>query len=278
MDLLITSKLALSWCDLSVRGLGNSEDVVFHTDMGSILAPWTTTKAKKAAAARVKAKSVTESGHQPDHMSWNDQMARPGKGEPGLRPGERYLLKDFSGLLRPGEMMLVVGRPGSGCSTFLKTLAGLTGAYAGVDGDVLYGDTPANSKAFKPFSSLVCYSSEEDDHDPNLTVGRTLDFATRNLLVSPSARPIRRDGRASSDEEYRVENKTSLLRTFAIEHTHDTKVGNQYVRGVSGEYRHVQADHRWRTSKGLTRRGARGKRIHILLGQRHTRSRRQHGS
>ena len=174
--------------------------------------------------------------------------------------------------------MLVVGRPGSGCSTFLKTLAGLTGAYAGVDGEVLYGDTPANSKAFKPFSSLVCYSSEEDDHDPNLTVGRTLDFATRNLLVNRSVRPAGPDGLALSDEEYLAGKKTDLLQKFAIEHTHNTKVGNQYVRGVSGEYPIVQADQRWRTSEGLPRRGAFSKCFDILLGQRHTRPRRQHGS
>lgn len=36
------------------------------------------------------------------------------------------ILRDFHGLVRSGEMLLVLGRPGSGCSTFLKTLAGET--------------------------------------------------------------------------------------------------------------------------------------------------------
>lgn len=36
------------------------------------------------------------------------------------------ILSDIEGLIRPGEMLLVLGRPGSGCSTFLKTLAGET--------------------------------------------------------------------------------------------------------------------------------------------------------
>ena len=37
---------------------------------------------------------------------------------------KRHIIQDFEGIIRPGEMLLVLGRPGSGCSTFLKTLAG----------------------------------------------------------------------------------------------------------------------------------------------------------
>lgn len=36
------------------------------------------------------------------------------------------ILRDFSGLVRSGEMLLVLGRPSSGCTTLLKTLAGQT--------------------------------------------------------------------------------------------------------------------------------------------------------
>ena len=34
------------------------------------------------------------------------------------------ILRDFEGLLRSGEMLLMLGQPRSGCSTLLKTLAG----------------------------------------------------------------------------------------------------------------------------------------------------------
>jgi ABC-type glutathione transport system ATPase component len=34
------------------------------------------------------------------------------------------ILRDFDGLVRSGEMLVVLGPPGSGCSTFLKTIAG----------------------------------------------------------------------------------------------------------------------------------------------------------
>ena len=34
------------------------------------------------------------------------------------------ILKSFDGITKSGELLLVLGRPGSGCSTFLKTIAG----------------------------------------------------------------------------------------------------------------------------------------------------------
>lgn len=37
---------------------------------------------------------------------------------------KRRILKDFNGLVKKGELLLVLGRPGSGCSTMLKTITG----------------------------------------------------------------------------------------------------------------------------------------------------------
>lgn len=39
------------------------------------------------------------------------------------------ILRDFEGVVRSGEMLVVLGRPGSGCSTFLKTVAGETHGF-----------------------------------------------------------------------------------------------------------------------------------------------------
>ncbi|KAG5989133.1 hypothetical protein E4U54_004427, partial [Claviceps lovelessii] len=42
------------------------------------------------------------------------------------------ILRSFDGLVRKGEMLVVLGPPGSGCSTFLKTIAGeMNGIYTG---------------------------------------------------------------------------------------------------------------------------------------------------
>jgi ATP-binding cassette subfamily G (WHITE) protein 2 (PDR) len=45
-----------------------------------------------------------------------------------LGVGQRriQILRDFDGVLNSGDMLMVLGPPGSGCSTFLKTLSGET--------------------------------------------------------------------------------------------------------------------------------------------------------
>lgn len=40
-------------------------------------------------------------------------------------------------------MVLVLGRPGSGCTTFLKTIATQTESYESVQGQILYGGLSA---------------------------------------------------------------------------------------------------------------------------------------
>jgi len=48
-----------------------------------------------------------------------------------LGVGQRRIeiLKDFDGLVHSGEMLVVLGPPGSGCSTFLKTITGETHGF-----------------------------------------------------------------------------------------------------------------------------------------------------
>ena len=53
------------------------------------------------------------------------------------------ILRGFEGVVSSGEMLLVLGRPGSGCTTFLKTLAGHThGLYVDKSSRINYqGET-----------------------------------------------------------------------------------------------------------------------------------------
>lgn len=44
-------------------------------------------------------------------------------------------------------MLLVLGRPGSGCSTFLKVIGNQRYGYESIDGDVLYGGTDSGAMA-----------------------------------------------------------------------------------------------------------------------------------
>lgn len=233
--------LPLAYDHLSVRGSGGADDVTYAPTVGGIIAPWTNIKYAKKKARLAEARLAAEEkgggqdGARGEDMYFKDGDKVPKKGEPGLRKGERYLLRDFSGCVKSGEMMLVVGRPGSGCTTFLKALAGLHNGYAGVEGEVRYGSMEGD-KAIKPYRSDVIFNSEEDVHDPNLLVGWTLDFAMRMNTPAPEARLTNENGDVMTPAEYQNKTKQELMKVFGLEHTHDTKVGDQYVRGVSGAY------------------------------------------
>lgn len=54
--------------------------------------------------------------------------------------------------------MLVLGRPGSGCTTFLKTVANKRGSFKRVDGDVFYGNMSA--KEAEHYRGIVLYNNE----------------------------------------------------------------------------------------------------------------------
>ncbi|KAF2266390.1 ABC drug exporter AtrF [Lojkania enalia] len=132
----------------------------------------------------------------------------------------RTLIHDFSGVVRDGEMMLVLGRPGSGCSTFLKAIANDRGGYAAVTGDVSYGGISAE-KQRKYFRGEVNYNPEDDTHFAALNVWQTLYFALMNKTKKNEKGEIRIILEA-------------LLKMFGISHTKYTPVGDEFVRGVSG--------------------------------------------
>jgi ABC-type multidrug transport system fused ATPase/permease subunit len=51
---------------------------------------------------------------------------------------EKTILHGIDGVVREGQMLLVLGRPGSGCTTLLKSLAGFTEEYHRWNGSVRY--------------------------------------------------------------------------------------------------------------------------------------------
>ncbi|KAG8863780.1 hypothetical protein FRB96_007617 [Tulasnella sp. 330] len=225
--------LSLSFKNLSVRGLGGvSGDVMYGATVGSSFNPTSGRRDKKRALQLAAAKEIHQSVDPEARLRKDDageKQVNSGN-DTALKAGERYLIHDFSGVVKAGEMLLVVGRPGSGCTTFLKAVSGITQGYAGVDGEVKYGNM--TQRDIKPYKSQVIFNSEDDIHFPSLLVGQTLDFALRNN--TPRVRPPTEDGKHLTEEEYQEKERADLLRIFGLEHTIDTKVGNAYVRGVSG--------------------------------------------
>ncbi|KAI4118193.1 MAG: hypothetical protein LQ345_001713 [Seirophora villosa] len=144
------------------------------------------------------------------------------------KPPIRTILNDFSGCVRPGEMLLVLGRPGAGCSTFLKVLANQRFGFESIDGDVTYGGSEAKEMA-KNYRGEIVYNPEDDLHYATLSVRRTLEFA---LKTRTPGKASRNEGESRAD--YVKEFLRVVAKLFWIEHTLGTKVGDEFVRGVSG--------------------------------------------
>ncbi|CCE65639.1 hypothetical protein TPHA_0M00640 [Tetrapisispora phaffii CBS 4417] len=139
----------------------------------------------------------------------------------------RSILNNVNLLAEPGEMVLVLGRPGAGCSSFLKTAAGEIDQFAGgVVGDISYDGIP-QEEMMKKFKSDVIYNGELDVHFPYLTVKQTLDFAIACKI------PAKRVDNVPK-EDYIAAVRDLYATIFGLRHTYQTFVGNDFVRGVSG--------------------------------------------
>lgn len=138
------------------------------------------------------------------------------------------LLHHSSGILKPGEMLLVLGRPGSGCSTVLRAITSKNHTNVSSSGKILYGGFSADDINRK-YRGEVVFVDEEDTHFPTLTVGQTLEFALRNKVPHRSRRL-----KGESRQQFIETCIDVMLKMFGMSHVRDTIVGDQAVRGVSG--------------------------------------------
>ena len=77
------------------------------------------------------------------------------------------------------------------------------------------------------FRGEVIYNAETDVHFPQLTVGDTLGFAAL-------ARAPRNRMPGITREQYAEHMRDVIMAIFGLTHTVNTKVGNDFIRGVSG--------------------------------------------
>lgn len=132
----------------------------------------------------------------------------------------RKIIADFSGLVKPGEMLFVLGRPGSGCSTFLRTAANRSALH--VTGKLSFANIAAPEFG-KLHRRETIYLPEEDRHVAALSVGETIRFVLRMSL------PLK-----LRSNELIEELVTVMGKMFGLEHVLDTPVGGQFFPGVSG--------------------------------------------
>lgn len=139
---------------------------------------------------------------------------------------EVTILHDNDGFCKPGEMLIVLGRPNAGTSTLLRVLSNMRAAYTSVQGDVTYGGIDAQEFG-KYFKGEVCYNEEEDLHYPTLTTEETLRFALKTKTPA-----TRLPGESKTDF---IENLLYMLgNMLGLTKQMKTMVGDAFIRGLSG--------------------------------------------
>lgn len=138
----------------------------------------------------------------------------------------KTIIDSSFGCVKPGEMLLVLGRPGAGCTSLLNILSNRRLGYSEVEGQVSFGTM--NHQEAEQYRGQIVMNTEEEIFFPALTVKDTIDFATR--LKVPHYLP----SGVKDAAEYAQINEGFFLTAMGIEHTKDTRVGDAYIRGVSG--------------------------------------------
>ncbi|KAG0380213.1 hypothetical protein BGX24_009550 [Mortierella sp. AD032] len=139
----------------------------------------------------------------------------------------KTILYPMDGCCQEGEMILVLGRPGSGCSTLLRVLANEHKNYKKVLGEVTYNDLSSETVA-KHYKGEVLYNQEDDFHYPTLTVRQTLETAIK--AKTPRARLPEMERR----KDFRDMFLDVLTKMYGLTRQKETLVGNAFIRGLSG--------------------------------------------
>jgi ATP-binding cassette subfamily G (WHITE) protein 2 len=128
----------------------------------------------------------------------------------------KRILREISGVMKPG-MNAILGPSGSGKTSLLDILAGRK-ETGDLDGLVLLDGAPLP----KDFRCLSGYVVQDDIVMGTLTVRENLNFSASLRLPGSTTQ---QEKRAKVD---------AVLADLAIAHVADTKVGNEFIRGVSG--------------------------------------------
>ena len=78
----------------------------------------------------------------------------------GKRPRRIEILRGFEGIVESGEMLIVLGPPGSGCSSFLKTITGDTHGFVVDENSYLNYQGIRATQMHKYFRGEAIYNAE----------------------------------------------------------------------------------------------------------------------
>ena len=129
---------------------------------------------------------------------------------------EKEILKGLSGTVKSGEVLAIVGPSGAG-KTMLMNMFSLTPGPGKREGRVTLNSQDLNLKIFRSHFSVV---PQQDNHWAYLTPREAITMATEL------------QHQYSHDEKMHVVD--SLIENMGLSSCKDTKVGNQFIQGLSG--------------------------------------------
>ena len=101
-----------------------------------------------------------------------------------VKDGERQLLQDVQGLVRPGKLVALMGASGAGKTTLLSALSQRLGNFGVVSGTFLIDGRPLP----KSFQRATGFAEQMDVHESTATVREALRFSA--LLRQPKEVPV----------------------------------------------------------------------------------------
>ncbi|XP_036960043.1 broad substrate specificity ATP-binding cassette transporter ABCG2b isoform X1 [Acanthopagrus latus] len=134
------------------------------------------------------------------------------------RGPEKYILKDVSGIMRPG-MNAIMGATGSGKTSLLDVIAGRKDPAGLQHGKVLVDGRAVTSE----LRLSSAYVVQDDILMGTLSVRENLLFSA-NLRLNPKHH-------SSADKNSRV---NTIIQDLGLTDCADTKIGTEFLRGVSG--------------------------------------------
>ncbi|THC96965.1 hypothetical protein EYZ11_003573 [Aspergillus tanneri] len=144
----------------------------------------------------------------------------------------KHILHDLDGVLGGGELLLVLGRPGSGRSTFLKAICSELQGLELQPHSVIYYNGIASDKLGNKRRGVALYNHVVENHIPELTVRQTLEFA------AAAKTPPTVTGVSRADHIRRV--IQVAIAAFGLSSTSDTLVGAYNDQTISsGERKRV---------------------------------------
>eukprot|EP01104_Vermistella_antarctica_P018239 TRINITY_DN6684_c0_g1_i1.p1 TRINITY_DN6684_c0_g1~~TRINITY_DN6684_c0_g1_i1.p1 ORF type:complete len:692 (+),score=176.21 TRINITY_DN6684_c0_g1_i1:91-2166(+) len=156
---------------------------------------------------------------QPVTLSWENLSYSVDVGGGMCRGNgeKKRILRNVSGVAKPGELLAIIGSSGAGKSTLLDILAGRKNT-GNIEGKVLVNGRPPD----RLFNRMSGYVYQDDCLMGTQTVKETLRF---NADLKLSGRITR------YERECRV---SDVINELGLAKVRDSKIGTQFNRGLSG--------------------------------------------